>query len=218
VFDGGFTLNVGFMDVGEGSSTVVLQMAADTLGVLPQMIRLNSGNTDNTPESPMTAGSTLTFSAGQAAVRAANQLASIVIEAASEAIGSTDTKGLYITPEGVCSMNGDGVKFADLARKAGLLKTAVSVTPGSKDYIVNSFGAHFAEIEVDIETGYVKIIKYVAVHDSGRIINPKMAVGQVRGGISQMMGFTFLEDMELDHSRNSTTNLTFGHFWINYPT
>ncbi len=207
--DGCFTLNVGFMDVGEGSSTVVLQMAADTLGVLPQMIRLNSGNTDNTPQSPMTAGSTLTFSAGQAAVRAANQLASIVVEAASEAIGLTDTEGLYITPDGVCSMSGDGVKFADLANKSGLLKTAVSVTPGSKDYIVNSFGAHFAEIEVDIETGYVKIIKYVAVHDSGRIINPKMAEGQVRGGISQMMGFTFLEDMEIDHSSGVTLNASF---------
>ena len=207
--DGFFTLNVGFMDVGEGSSTVVLQMAADTLGVLPQMVRLNSGNTDNTPQSPMTAGSTLTFSAGQAAVRAANQLAQIVIESASEVIGLTDTEGLYITPEGVCSTSGDEVNFTDLVKKSGLLKTTVSVTPGSKDYIVNSFGAHFAEIEVDIETGYVKVIKYVAAHDSGKIINPRMAESQVRGGISQMMGFTFLEDMEIDDLSGVTLNASF---------
>lgn len=207
--DGFFTLNVGFMDVGEGSSTVVIQMASDTLGVPPGMVRINGGNTDKTPESPMTAGSTLTFSAGHAATEAAKQLRDIVINASVEAFGLGVPEELYLSPTGVESKDGESISFLDIVRETGPLTTLASVIPGSKDYIVNSFGAHFAEIEVDIETGHIEIIKYVAAHDSGRIINPRLAEGQVRGGVSQMMGFTFLEDMEIDPLSGITLNANF---------
>ena len=62
-------------------------------------------------------------------------------------------------------------------------------TPGSADYIVNSFGAHFAEVEVDTDTGRVRVVRYVAAQDSGRIINPQTALNQVEGAVSQMLGF-----------------------------
>ena len=104
---------------------------------------------------------------------------------------------------------GESISFLDIVHNAGPIKTLASVTPGSKDYIVNSFGAHFAEIEVDTETGHIEIIKYIAVHDSGRIINPRLAEGQVRGGVSQMMGFTFLEDMEIDPHSGVALNASF---------
>ena len=207
--DGLFTLNVGFMDVGEGSSTVVIQMAADTLGIPPAMVRINGGHTDKTPESPMTAGSTLTFSAGHAAMQAAKDLKDAIINASLKLIGLGDSEGLYLTPNGVKSKCGESISFLDIVHNAGPIKTLASVTPGSKDYIVNSFGAHFAEIEVDTETGHIEIIKYIAVHDSGRIINPRLAEGQVRGGVSQMMGFTFLEDMEIDPHSGVALNASF---------
>ena len=207
--DGLFTLNVGFMDVGEGSSTVIIQMAADTLGVSPAMVRINGGHTDETPESPMTAGSTLTFSAGHAAIQAAKQLTDIVIKTSVEIFNLGGPEGLYLSSNGVESKYGKSVSFLEIVRKTGRLTSLASVTPGSKDYIVNSFGAHFAEIEVDIETGRIEIVKYIAAHDSGRIINPRLAEGQVRGGVSQMMGFTFLEDMEIDSQTGITLNASF---------
>jgi xanthine dehydrogenase molybdenum-binding subunit len=84
-----------------------------------------------------------------------------------------------------------------------------SIDPGSTDYVVNSFGAHFVKLSVDVDTGKIDIIKYVAAHDSGRIINPRMAENQVRGGVSQMLGFTLLEDMELDPSTGIPVNSSF---------
>ena len=207
--DGLFTFIVGFMDVGECSSTVIIQMAADTLGVSPAMVRINGGHTDETPESPMTAGSTLTFSAGHAAIQAAKQLTDIVIKTSVEIFNLGGPEGLYLSSNGVESKYGESVSFLEIVRKTGRLTSLASVTPGSKDYIVNSFGAHFAEIEVDIETGRIEIVKYIAAHDSGRIINPRLAEGQVRGGVSQMMGFTFLEDMEIDSQSGITLNASF---------
>ena len=60
--------------------------------------------------------------------------------------------------------------------------------PGSADYIVNAFGAHFCEVEVDTDTGRVRVVRYVAAQDSGRIMNPRMALNQVEGAISQDAG------------------------------
>ena len=75
--------------------------------------------------------------------------------------------------------------------------------------MINSFGAHFVEVEVDVETGRVNISRYVAAHDAGTIINPKMAENQVRGGVSQMLGFTFSEDMEIDPGTGIVVNSNF---------
>ena len=75
--------------------------------------------------------------------------------------------------------------------------------------MVNSFGAHFAEVQVDVETGEVNILKYVAAHDSGRILNPAMAVNQVEGGVSQMLGFTLTEEMIVDGRLGATLSGSF---------
>ena len=81
--------------------------------------------------------------------------------------------------------------------------------PGSRDYIVNSFSAHFAEVEVDTETGQVRVLQYVAAHDSGRILNPALAVNQVEGGVSQMLGFTLTEEMIADGRIGPTLNASY---------
>ena len=86
------------------------------------------------------------------------------------------------------------------------LSATATVTPGSTSHIVNSFGAHFVEVEVDTDTGRVKVLRYVAAHDSGRIINPQMAMNQVEGGISQMLGFTLSEELVTDGPTGVTLN------------
>ena len=74
---------------------------------------------------------------------------------------------------------------------------------------MNSFGAHFAEVEVNTDTGQVRVLRYVAAHDSGRILNPMLAVNQVEGGVSQMLGFTLSEEMVTDSTSGTTLNANF---------
>ena len=90
-----------------------------------------------------------------------------------------------------------------------VISASASVNPGSTDYIVNSFGAHFVEVEVDTDTGRVRVVRYVAAHDSGRIINPNTALNQVEGGISQMLGFALSEELVTDGPTGVTLNASY---------
>ena len=87
-----------------------------------------------------------------------------------------------------------------------MLTGEAALFPGSTEYIVNSFGAHFCEVAVDTATGQVRINKYVAAHDSGRIINPRTALNQVEGAISQMLGFALTEELITDVPTGVTLN------------
>jgi len=120
-----------------------------------------------------------------------------------------EVQSLSLAGNNVESISGSFVSVLDIASVVGEIKAYSKVIPGSSDYIINSFGAHFVEVEVDVETGEVEILRYVAVHDSGKIINPRMAENQVRGGISQMLGFTFTEDMEIDPVTGIPVNCSF---------
>ncbi len=209
--DGAARLSAGLMDVGEGSLTVITQIAAEELGVPYEQVRTTFGDSETTPEAPITAGSTVTFSGGLAAKEAASQLKAKILDAAASVLdanaGELDLR--------------DGVVYVKLApeRQARLTEVAqhlsepleveAAVTPGSRDYVVNSFGAHFAEVEVDTDTGQVRVLSYVAAHDSGRILNPTLAINQVEGGVSQMLGFTLSEEMLTDARNGATLNASF---------
>ena len=111
----------------------------------------------------------------------------------------------------VITSPGRSLSLSELARgvPGQPLEAEASVVPGSRDYIVNSFGAHFAEVGVDTETGQVRVLQYVAAHDSGRILNPALAVNQVEGGVSQMLGFTLTEEMITDGRIGPTLNASY---------
>ena len=207
--DGQAQLSSGLIDVGEGAVTVLCQIAADALSLRYADIAPVFADTDATPDAPITAGSTATFSTGTAVLRAAEQLRERILDAAA---------GHLETPAGRLSI-ADGtvfvsdaparrVSYADLAQSAGgaSLAAEATVTPGSPDYIVNSFGAHFCEVAVDTATGRVQVLRYVAAHDSGRIINPRTALNQVEGAISQMLGFALSEELVTDAPTGITLN------------
>ena len=206
--DGSLRLESGVMDVGEGSYTVLTQVAAEALGVDYGIVATTFGDSATTPESPITAGSTVTFSAGLAVKEAASVLRRRIIEAASNALGLPASE-LDLRDDGVGHPSGAFLSFADLASRAGTIEEEASVSPGSADYIVNSFGAHFAEVEVNTDTGQVRALRYVAAHDSGRILNPMLAVNQVEGGVSQMLGFALSEQMLTDSNNGATLNASF---------
>lgn len=207
--DGGIRLISGVMDVGEGSYTALSQIAAETLGVDVKSIRTTFADTAETPDSPITAGSTATFSAGLAVERAANDLKARILESASDALGVPASE-LEMSGAGVRSLrDGASVSLSELAAASGGVEVEAAVTPGSSEYIVNSFGAHFAEVEVNEDTGEVRVVRYVAAHDSGRIVNPTLALNQVEGGVSQMLGFALSEEMLTDAPSGATLNASF---------
>ena len=207
--DGTVQVTAGTMDVGEGNSTAIPQMVAEELGLAYEDVKVLFGDSEVTPEAPITSGSTATFSTGQAALDAARELKSKILAAASEGLGVPADgldiiNGLVQTEDGSASMT-----LAEVAARTGPIRTESSITPGSTDYIVNSFGAHFAEVEVDTITGNVDVIHYVAAHDSGNIINPQLAINQVEGGVSQMLGFALTEQMLTDPASGATLNGSF---------
>ena len=206
--DGALTLISGAMDVGEGSITVLTQIAAEALGVDYDQVGGIFGDSALTPDSPITAGSTVTFSAGLAVKQAASDLRSRLLAAASDLLDLPASE-LQLDGGGVTTSSGSSLSFSQLAERTGQIEVEASVSPGSTDFIVNSFGAHFAEVEVDTDTGAIRVLRYVAAHDSGRILNPRLAANQVEGGVSQMLGFTLTEQMLTDPNSGVTLNPSF---------
>lgn len=207
--DGRAQLSSGLIDVGEGAVTVLCQIAADALSLRYEDIAPVFADTESTPDAPITAGSTATFSTGTAVLRAAELLRERILAAAAGYL-ETPADRLSIADGAVfvSAAPARRVSYAELAQSAGGARLAAeaTVTPGSPDYIVNSFGAHFCEVAVDTATGRVRVVRYVAAHDSGRIINPRTALNQVEGAISQMLGFALSEELITDAPTGVTLN------------
>ena len=206
---GAIKLITGLMDVGEGASTVLPQMAAEVLGAEYEQVEAVFADSRGTPDAPITAGSTATFSTGTAVVQAAAEVRKALLELASS--------GLEAPAHDLDAARGWVFVKSDHSRRMALvevvgrmdsdeLSATATVIPGSTGYIVNSFGAHFVEVEVDVATGRVRVLRYVAAHDSGRIINPRTALNQAEGAISQMLGFALSEELVMDGATGITLN------------
>ena len=206
---GAIKLVTGLMDVGEGATTVLPQIAAEILGAEYDQVEAVFADSRGTPDAPITAGSTATFSTGTAVVQAANEVRESLMEIASA--------GLEVPANELDAAQGWVYVKSDPSRRMALAEVAsrmdgdelsatASIIPGSANHIVNSFGAHFVEVEVDTDTGRVRILRYVAAHDSGRIINPRAALNQAEGAVSQMLGFALSEELVTDAATGVTLN------------
>ncbi len=185
--DGEVQVSIGVVDVGQGSETVLSQIVASTLGSPLESIRMVLADTGTTPPAHTTAGSSTTMTSGNAVKQAAEDALRQLRELSSGAEG-----------------------WASLA--GGLSEEVVgtaSVQSGSTQHVLNSFAAHFCEIEADVVTGRIRILRYVAAHDSGRIINPRMAENQVSGGVLQFLGIAMREEMFIDKRLGVTLNASF---------
>ena len=206
---GAVKLITGLMDVGEGATTVLPQIAAEILGAEYAQVAAVFADTRGTPDAPITAGSTATFSTGTAVVQAATQVRQSLLEIASSALEAPAQD--LDAAQGWIFVKSDPARRMPLTEAAArmdgeALSATATITPGSPDYIVNSFGAHFAEVEVDTNTGRVRVLRYTAAHDSGRIINPRAALNQAEGAISQMLGFALSEELITDPITGLTLN------------
>ncbi|HEY7496028.1 MAG TPA: molybdopterin cofactor-binding domain-containing protein [Candidatus Tectomicrobia bacterium] len=206
---GRVTVAVGNVDVGQGSATVLAQIAAETLQVPMACIDMVMADTGQTPPAHITAGSSTTITSGGAVQVAAEEARRHLLERAAARL-----------QEPAVHLQGGYLVRADGTRQRFALETVVAdmpgdivgtsrVTSGSREYLTNAFAAHFAEVEVDMQSGRLRVLRYVAAHDSGRIVNPRLAENQVSGGVLQFLGIALREELYLDRQYGVTLNANF---------
>ena len=203
--DGSFNLLIGATDLGTGSDTVLAQMAAEKLGVKTDDILVYSSDTDFTPFDKGAYASSTTFVSGAAVTKAAVEMAEKIKARAKMIFDSQKT--VVALPEieliNGCAVTPDGHKLplSEIAldslhryKQEQLMTVASFVAQTSPP----PFGAQFATVLVDTETGAVKVEELVFAVDSGVIMNPNTASGQIEGGMAQALGYAVSEEMKYD--------------------
>jgi CO/xanthine dehydrogenase Mo-binding subunit len=198
---GTITLYSGAVDIGQGSNTIMVQIAADALGVPADAVRLVHGDTDRTRDAGKTSASRQTFVSGNAARLAGEDLRRrllALVNAGPDAV---------IAPDLVIR-DGDRLVRPDLSHLAPNANGDVLVGVGRFDppttaldadgrgvpYATYGFAAQLAAVEVDMELGTVRVMRIVAAHDVGRAVNPTQVEGQIHGGIAQGLGLALMEE------------------------
>jgi putative selenate reductase molybdopterin-binding subunit len=213
--DGSFNLLIGATDLGTGSDTVLAQMAAEVLGVPLSKILVLSSDTDITPFDVGAYASSTTYISGGAVKKAAELVRAKLFERAAKMLKTTTT-GMIARDERVHAADGRSLSLTEIAihslhtlDQEQIMATASHVSMVSPP----SFGSQFAEVEVDIETGEVRVQKLVLAADCGTVINPQSAEGQMEGGMAQALGYAISEEMVYDEAGSLLTR-RFGDYHI----
>jgi aldehyde oxidoreductase len=202
--EGRVVLHQGAVDIGQGSNTVIAQIAADALGVPLGSMELKDADTATTPDAGKTSASRQTFVTGKAAQKAGAALRETILRYANVSPGAI----LSLEPGRLAISEGDAIRRLDLAEMKTDTFGYVFASEETYDpptspldakgqgspYAVYGYGAQIVELDVDMELGTVKLIKITAAHDVGRAINPLMVEGQVEGGIAQGIGMALMEE------------------------
>lgn len=202
--DGSFNVLVGATDLGTGSDTIIGQIVAETLGCQLNDIILYSSDTDLTPFDVGAYASSTTFISGGAAKKAAEEVRRQILERAALMLKS-GTEGLYLRNRQVYAPDGRSLTLQEIALHS-LHTTDQRQIMATSSHVSNftppPFGAQFAEVEVDTETGMVTVKRLVMAVDCGTAINPVATIGQIEGGQLQALGMAVSEEMVYDEKGN----------------
>jgi putative selenate reductase molybdopterin-binding subunit len=194
--DGSFNLLVGATDLGTGSDTILAQLAAEVLGVPVDHILVYSSDTDFTPFDTGAYASSTTYVSGNAVVKAAIAVRDQILEVAAVMLKEPPAS-LAIGGGRVTAVDRRSVTLGEVCTRAfyGAGQTQIAATASFvPEESPPPFQACFAEVAVDLETGTVKVLDYVAAVDCGTAINPKMAEGQLEGSIANGIGYALTEE------------------------
>lgn len=196
--DGSFNLAVGATDLGTGSDTVLAQIAAEVLGVgLDEMV-VRSSDTDLTPFDVGAYASSTTYVSGMAVERAAGEVADQIRAVAAQMLDLPHPAALVLSEGRVGPEDGPSVTLEQVALRSlyGHDQHQIAATASFVPEVSPPpFLASFAEVAVDLETGRIAILDYVAVVDCGVAINPRLAEGQVEGALANGIGYALFEEM-----------------------
>ena len=214
--DGRATLITSGVEIGTGAVTSLAQIVAETLGLDLNDVDVSGFDTSFTPYDLGVFGNRTLFVHGNAAVNAATNAKKELIAAGAKMLGipeeTIDLSDGFLTVKNHPSERRsikEVVKFAlttlgrTIAAKGSYIDNDAPLALQGKapNDATFAFAAHSVELQVDTETGLVKILKYVAAHDSGTIINPLTAKGVVLGGVVQAIGYTLMEDLIMEEGR-----------------
>jgi xanthine dehydrogenase molybdenum-binding subunit len=215
--DGTVTVITSALDMGQGAHTAMAQIAAETLGVKMSDINIMSHDTDLTPYDLGSWGSRCTFMNGKAVLAAAQEARRAIGEAAAEMLearpedivvkdgevwvqGSDEKYDLAQIVEH--AVNSHGEPLAGIGKFVDKLPDGYTVpTAWCKNIPCFSFGTQAAEVEIDPESGRVKVIQVVAAHETGTTVNQTMVEGQIEGGVAQGIGFALSEQLVHENGR-----------------
>lgn len=210
--DGSVSLTMGTVDMGQGSDTAMAQIVAETMDIRTETIRVVHPDTDFTPYDMATLGSRSTFHMGHAVKRAAEHARDQLIELAASLDvppgSNLPWRELFVRKYGMQAGNVIGIgsfkpDYASPDKATGL---SDNVTPF---WMIGGAGV---EVEIDTETGEIRILKLYNVADLGRALNPKVVETQLSGASLMQLGFTLYENMDFDAGQ--VTNASFADYKI----
>jgi CO/xanthine dehydrogenase Mo-binding subunit len=220
--DGSLVVRCGCPDVGGGQAASLCQIAAEVLGVGLERISVHVSDSALTPLAGTTTASRQLYMSGNAVLKTARELRAQLLTVAASMLGAS-ADDLDLEGERVVARDGRTLTLPDLLRecaRAGVPRShlgvyhapagePVDLARGSgKVFPDYTFGAHAAEVEVDTETGVVRVLAYAAAHDVGRAINPQSVEGQIQGGAVQGLGYGLMEEVVVDEGINLTTSFS----------
>jgi putative selenate reductase molybdopterin-binding subunit len=200
--DGSFNLLVGATDIGTGADTMFCQIAAEALGVPMEKIIPYSSDTDMTPFDPGAYASSTTYISGRAVQKAALLVLQQITEVGARML-EEDPGDTVLHGGKVCAKDGRFVTYEQVCLSSLYQKDQFQIMATASHMSYDSpppFAAVFADVEVDVETGLVRVLKLVEAVDCGQVVNPQMAEGQVEGAAMQSVGYALYERMPFDET------------------
>jgi xanthine dehydrogenase YagR molybdenum-binding subunit len=217
--DGRFEVRVGTQDIGTGTRTVLAMVAAEELGMPLTAVTAQIGDT-RFPFSVPSGGSSTSPSDSPAVRQAAAHLKQKLFRIAAPMLGAEpddlEARGAMIR---VRFEPARAVAMSEVCRRipGDSISAEGERVPNYQGFRHDQAGCQFAEVEVDIETGVVRVLRVVAVHDSGLIIDPLTARSQVNGGVIMGVGFALFEDRRLDPQTGLMVNPTMDDYKLPGP-
>jgi xanthine dehydrogenase molybdenum-binding subunit len=200
--DGTANVHCGFVDIGGGQATMAKMLVAEELGLRLDQVKVHWGDTNETEYSPGTHASRMTAEMGPAILQAAYIARKKVFEIASKSLGiPPDELGSALGKIYSKSNPGNSTTFEEICAQIPLGERIVgkgSRIANPKNVAFKTFGAQVAEIEIDVDTGALRVLRITAAHELGRALNPKMCVSQQYGAITMGLGFALYESPAID--------------------
>ncbi|MDQ7827130.1 MAG: xanthine dehydrogenase family protein molybdopterin-binding subunit [Candidatus Eremiobacteraeota bacterium] len=223
---GRFKVYCGVVDMGQGNASANLQIAGAILNQRAQDIELVLPDTDKTQNSGSAAASRCTYTFGNALIGACTALKSSILSKAADIVMTENHDDMLLVPGAVFHRpDGREIPLASIASELGDKDRSASFhftaptapeRPGGETMLtacglphaIFSYGAHCASVEVDLLTGEATVLKYIAVTDSGAVINPLTYEQQVQGAIVQGIGYALTEEFIVEKGRCATPDLS----------
>jgi CO/xanthine dehydrogenase Mo-binding subunit len=207
--DGSADVVTGTQDIGTGTRTGLAQVAAEELGLPLERVRLHLGDTAFGPYAPVSSGSATQASIGPAVRAAAAAAKQDLLKAAATMLEATATDlRLSDGRIWVDGVPGRSLEVAEVTARLAphMIQGRGTRGPNPTDVTIRTFGAQCVEVEVDVETGEITVLRVVAAHDCGRIINPMLVESQVVGGVTQGLGYALTEERIVDRRSGQVLN------------